>query len=153
CRAEPGQPRGRDKKEGEERPSHVAAPSLGPPRSCDLIIQGVAIAPKREAAAPRWAAATSRSSDPFAGRKPAGARGAELGLGALLVFCGLHGGQRVAPAPVQALVDEYLCSRVPEGSAERNGPGRVRLHPRERAVLQDGSPTLFVDRDLQKRRN
>src|SRR5262249_39214361 len=41
----------------------------------------------------------------------------------------------------------------PEGSAERNGPGRVRLHPRERAVLQDGSPTLFVDRDLQERRN
>ena len=59
-----------------------------------------------------------------------------------LVLHALLAAQHLAPAAVGALVDEGLGAAVPEHPAERRRLGGVRLHPVERAMLDDRRPAV-----------
>ena len=90
---------------------------------------------------------------PHAGSQPTGAGFAQLAPGRLLIPPAVRLTERIAPAAVRPLVDKGLRAAFPEGTAERNGLGRVRLHVREAAVLEDGRPPPLVNRNVEERRD
>src|SRR5512139_3743300 len=87
------------------------------------------------------------SGEPLAGGQPAGAVGPQLGHRSALVLGRLLGRQHLAPAAVDALVDEHLGAGVPEGAVGRHGLAGMAFHPVERAVLDDRLPARRIDRD------
>src|SRR6186997_1665540 len=61
--------------------------------------------------------------------------------------------QHVAPAAIDALMDKGLRPAVPEGAAQRNRGGGIRLHIVEAAMVEDVGPFALVDCHTQESGN